>query len=191
MNGEPWGVLQVVANHEKKVAQHLTARSLEHYLPLYVERSRWTDRTVTLNRPLFPGYLFVRYSPQERLAVITTPGVFKLLGDGMRGTVDEAEINRIRQGLSSGCVLRPHPGITVGMRVRVRRGIFADAEGYVTELRGNCNVVLSLAAVERFFSLQVDRSDLEIIGKTGVGVPVPPGARQANARLQNRKILAG
>jgi hypothetical protein len=33
-----WRALQVVANHEKRVVQHLTARSLEHYLPLYSQK---------------------------------------------------------------------------------------------------------------------------------------------------------
>ena len=30
----------------KRVAQHLIVRSVEHYLPLYAERVKWTDRTV-------------------------------------------------------------------------------------------------------------------------------------------------
>ena len=78
----PWHVLHVAANHEKRVAQHLTVRSLEHYLPLYTVRSKWTDRVVNLERPLFAGYVFVRYSPQARLAVVSTPGVLRLLLSG-------------------------------------------------------------------------------------------------------------
>jgi len=30
----PWHVLHVIANHEKRVAQHLDVRAVEHYLPL-------------------------------------------------------------------------------------------------------------------------------------------------------------
>lgn len=73
MKNEPWRVLQVIANHEKKVARQLDVRSLEHYLPLYTDRSRWTDRTVTLQRPLFPGYVFVRFPLEARLTVLSTP----------------------------------------------------------------------------------------------------------------------
>ena len=113
MPDEPWGVLQVVANHEKKVARQLAVRSLEHYLPLYTERSRWTDRTVVLERPLFPGYVFVRYSPSARISVLSAPGVLKLLGDSKTGMVNCAEIDRIREALASGYVLKPHPGVSV------------------------------------------------------------------------------
>ena len=66
MHESRWCVLYVITNHEKRVAQHLTARSLEHYLPLYTERSRWTDRVVSLERPLFAGYVFVRFAPEAR-----------------------------------------------------------------------------------------------------------------------------
>ncbi|MDE3199566.1 MAG: hypothetical protein KGN79_01495 [Acidobacteriota bacterium] len=167
MNDAPWAVVQVVANHEKKVAQHLAVRSLEHYLPLYAERSRWTDRTVTLERPLFPGYIFVRYSPGERVSVLSTPGIFRVLGnpraDLHSGMVNDEEVARIREGLNGGCILRPHPQVAVGTRVRVRQGVFQDVEGLVTELRGKCNVVLTLANVERFFSLQVDLNDIEVL----------------------------
>jgi hypothetical protein len=31
MNGSPWNVLHVISNHERRVAQHLVVRSIEHY----------------------------------------------------------------------------------------------------------------------------------------------------------------
>jgi hypothetical protein len=42
MESRPWQVLHVLANHEKRVAQHLVVRSVEHYLPFYTERVKWT-----------------------------------------------------------------------------------------------------------------------------------------------------
>ena len=161
-----WHVLQVIANHEKRVALHLSIRSLEHYLPLYTDRSRWSDRTVTLERPLFPGYVFVHFSPETRLPVITTPGVLKLLGNKGVGIVDCGEIDRIREALTKGYVLRPHPGISVGTRVRVCSGIFAGQEGIVSELRRHCSVVIGLSAVEQYFSLEAEIRDIEVLGKT-------------------------
>lgn len=159
----PWHVLHIFANHEKKVAQHLAVRSLEHYLPLYTERSRWSDRYVTLERPLFVGYVFVRYSPQTRLALISTPGVIRLLGDSTSAVVWPEEIERIREGLASGCLLRPHFDLPVGTPVRVRGGIFEGAEGVVAEIRQRCKVVMTLSAVKQCFSLEIDRDEIEVI----------------------------
>jgi transcription antitermination factor NusG len=166
MHVSPWHVLHVIANHEKRVAQHLTVRGLEHYLPLYTERSHWTDRTVVLERPLFVGYVFVRHSPQTRLSLISTPGVIRLLGDGENETVNAGEIARIRRGLASGCLLRPHPSVDVGTLVRVRSGIFDGVEGVVTEFRRSCRVVIALAAIRQCFSIEVDLQDIEVLRKT-------------------------
>lgn len=162
MGHSPWHVLQVSVNQERKTALHLTIRATEHYLPLYTERSRWSDRTVVLERPLFSGYMFARFPPQARISVISTPGVIRILGSGLADTVSDEELDRIRAGLASGYLLRPHPNLTVGTRVRVRSGVFDGVEGVVTELRQRCRVVIEMSAVRQSFSLEVDREDIEI-----------------------------
>ncbi|MFZ1941604.1 MAG: transcription termination/antitermination NusG family protein [Terracidiphilus sp.] len=167
--GSPWYVLHVVANHEKRVAQHLTVRSLEHYLPLYTERSQWTDRIVALERPLFVGYVFVRFEPGARSSVISTPGVLRLLGENDGDSVSEIEVGRIREGLASGCLLRPHPNVALGSLVRVLKGVFQGAAGVVTEFRRQCKVVMTLSATKQCFSLEVDLADLEVIRRPAVG----------------------
>ena len=55
-----WWALYTRHQHEKAVAEMLSAKDLEVFLPLYESRRRWKDRCKTLSLPLFPGYLFVR-----------------------------------------------------------------------------------------------------------------------------------
>lgn len=169
MQGSPWQVLHVLSNHEKRVAQHLGIRSVEHYLPLYSERVKWTDRTVVAERPLFSGYVFVRFTAQCRLSVISTPGVLRLLGNEEGTMVGDEELAKIRLGLANGLALRPHPAITVGTRVRVRDGVFAGVEGVVSELRKQCRVVITLSATRQCFSLELGADDLTVLSK-----PTPP-----------------
>jgi len=165
MQSSSWHVLHVLSNHEKRVAQHLVVRSVEHYLPLYSERVRWTDRTVVAERPLFSGYVFVRFTPNDRISVISTPGVLRVLGDQSCDMVRDDELAQIRTGLASGLPLRPYLGVTVGTKVRVRHGVFAGVEGVVTELRKQCRVILTLAAVRQSFSLEAGLDELDILSK--------------------------
>ena len=165
MHSGSWHVLHVLSNHEKRVAQHLEVRSLEHYLPLYSQRVRWTDRTVVSERPLFSGYVFVRFAPQSRISVISTPGVLRLLGDHDSDLVRDEDLAKIRSGLAIGMPLRPHSGIAVGTRVRVCSGVFEGVEGNVTELRKQCRVIITLAAVQQSFSLEVGIDDLIVLKK--------------------------
>lgn len=163
MQGRPWQVLHVRSNFEKRVTAHLAIRSVEHYLPLYRERVRWSDRTVTTERPLFTGYIFARFPPEARITVISTPGVVYTLGDSEGSLVSCAELDNIRMGLASGLLLRPHPNLNVGTRVRIRRGIFQGVEGIVTEFRQQCKVVIALAALRQSFSTVVDITDIEAL----------------------------
>ena len=180
---QPWCVLHVVANHEKRVAQHLTVRSVEQYLPVYRERSRWTDRSVELERPLFAGYVFTRFSARQRLSVISIPGVLHLLGTSAADTVSCEELDRIRQALVRGYILRPHPWLEVGTEVRVRSGVFEGVKGVITELRQECRVVIALSAVQQCFSLEIAADQLELVrtlprpvGVQPVTSPVPAHA---------------
>ncbi len=172
MNSSPWHVLHVRSNYEKRVAQSLAVRSVEHFLPLYSERVKWTDRTVVAERPLFPGYVFARLSAQTKSSVIFTPGVCRLLGDDERDMVSCEELDKIRTGLASGLILRPHPCVTLGMRVKVRDGVFEGIEGMVTELRHQCKVIIALEAVRQYFSLEVDMSDLVVLDESGARPPM-------------------
>lgn len=161
----PWHVLHVRSNFERRVAKHLTARAVEHYLPLYRERVKWTDRAVITERPLFSGYVFARFSLESRIAAISVPGVVRSLGDDEGHLVRYAELEKIRQGLASGLLLRPHPTVSIGARVRIRGGIFEGMEGLVTEFRQQCKVVIALAAVQQCFSLEVELRDIEVMKK--------------------------
>ena len=163
MTSDMWNVLHVVANHEKRVAQHLAVRSLEHYLPLFEESSRWTDRTVRLQRPLFPGYVFVRLAPESKLLALTAPGALRLLGDDRMGMLSFTEVERIRIALAEGYPLRPHPAIVCGTPVRVTSGIFAGVDGVITELRRHCRVVIAVSAIGRCYSLEIRLEDLEVL----------------------------
>jgi hypothetical protein len=47
----------------------------------------------------------------------------------------------------------------------VRDGVFAGAEGVVTEFRHQCRVIITLSAVRQCFSLEVALDDLEVLNK--------------------------
>ena len=190
MQSDPWHVLHVATNHEKLVVQHLAVRSVEHYLPLYTERAKWTDRIVVAERPLFPGYLFVRFVPQGRRSVISTPGVIRVLGDEERDMVSCAELEQIRGGLASGSLLRPHVRVTVGTHVRVRTGVFTGVEGLVTEFRRQPKVIITLAAVSQCFSLEVELGDIEVVKGAAAKPGLQPSPHAASSTQQTRHVLS-
>src|ERR1700739_4740861 len=92
-----WYATYTCANHEKRVREQLEQRSVESFLPLYETVHRWKDRRVRLQLPLFPGYLFVRIAPVDRLRVLQVPGVVRLVGfNGQLTALPDGEIEALK-----------------------------------------------------------------------------------------------
>ena len=156
-----WYVAYTSANHEKRVAQQLTWRSVEHFLPVYESVRRWKDRRVPLQLPLFPGYVFVRLALRDRLRVLAVPGVARLVGFDGRPTVVPAEdIEAIRACLEGKRDVQPHPYVQCGQRVRVLRGPLAGFSGIVLRQRNRTRFVVSFDVLERSVSVELEGTEL-------------------------------
>src|SRR5882724_10943079 len=95
-----WYAAYTSANHEKRVAEQLGVRLVEHFLPVYESVRRWKDRRMKLELPLFPGYIFVRLALCDRLQVLQVPGVAKLVGfNGTPTALPQEEIDALKKGL--------------------------------------------------------------------------------------------
>ena len=155
------------ANHEKHVAARLHARTIEHFLPLYTSVRRWKDRRVTLDLPLFPGYVFVRLALTDRLRVVQIPSVVRLVSfNGMPAPLSDTEMEVMRSGLSKGLHAEPHPFLTVGRRVRITEGPFAGLEGVLTRKKNNLRVVVSIDLIQRSIAIEIETTELKaVVGK--------------------------
>jgi transcription antitermination factor NusG len=159
-----WYAAYTSANHEKRVAEQLGLRSVEHFLPLYASVRRWKNGCVKLQRPLFPGYVFVRMALRERLRVQQIPGVARLVGfNGMLAALPDEEIEALRTSLGSGMQGVPHPYLAAGRRVRVTNGPMAGVQGVLRRRKGKARLVVSLELIKRAMAVEIDEADVETI----------------------------
>ena len=168
-----WYAAYTSANHEKRVAEQLGVRSVEHFVPLYESVRRWKDRKVRLQLPLFPGYVFVRLALRDRLRALQVPGVARLVGfNGLPCALPDSEIEALKAGLAGGVRAEPHPYLTVGRRVRVKAGPLAGMEGVLARKKNGARFVISLDLIMRSVAVVVDALELE---------PCPSGDRHTTA----------
>jgi transcription antitermination factor NusG len=157
-----WYALYTCANHEKKVAREVSRRGVESFLPLYQTTRRWSDRRVQIEMPLFPGYVFVHLALCDRLKVLQVPGVVRLVGfGGLPTALPHEQLNALRAGLN-GVRAEPHPFLTVGKRVRIKRGPLAGMSGILLRRKGCLRVVLSIDLIMRSVMVDVDVADIEV-----------------------------
>ena len=161
-----WYALYTCPRHEKCVAQQIEQREISCFLPLYRSVRRWKDRRKELELALFPGYVFVRLALQDRLRVLQLPSAVRLVSfSGQPAVLPEAEIEGLRERLSRGGSVEPHPYLRVGRRVRVCGGPMQGLEGIIVRRKDRCRVVFSLDLIMRSMAVEVDESDVEPVAE--------------------------
>ena len=161
-----WYVLFVRSNQEKRVAQHLLSRTIEHFLPVYESVRQWKDRKVRLLSPLFPGYVFVRLPLADRLKALIVPNVVNLVGTkNAPAVISEEELEWIKRGTTYGKA-EPHPYIKAGDPVVIKVGPMAGMEGIFVQVQNNTRVLIRLDSIARAFAVEVDRNWVEATAPT-------------------------
>ena len=151
--------MRVKSNFERIASVHLRERGYHEFLPTYRIQKRWSDRIKVVEKPLFPGYVFCSFDPHLRLRVITTPGVLHIVGIGREPVpINQPEIEAVWMMLRSGLPVRPSPFLQVGQRVMVERGPLVGVEGTVTQLKGDCRLIVSISLLQRSIAAEIDRS---------------------------------
>jgi len=157
-----WYAAYTCAQHEKSVAKQLEVRSIECFLPLYEKMSRWKDRRMKVQLPLFAGYVFVRLSSEDKLRALQVPGMVRVVGfNGHPTPLPDDEMEALRDGLSVLIRAEPCPYVQVGRRVRVVSGPLAGLEGTLLKKKSGLRFVVSLHLIQRSVTVEVQSADLE------------------------------
>ena len=164
--GMLWYALHVRTRFEKVVARNLRGKGYEEFLPLYRRISRWSDRTKEIELPLFPGYVFCKFNPNNRLPVLMVPGVNTVVSAGKNFVpVKESDLDGVRAVLKSNSYFEPWPFLEAGQRVRVEHGPFAGTEGIVITFKNTWRLVISVNILRRSVAVEIDRDCLEPLPK--------------------------
>ena len=126
-----WYVLHVKPRTEKKTAAYLVRYGYFCHLPLYTRTYRKQRRKVRVEMPLFPGYVFTRLLPEERIRMLQTNLIVRtILIERPRETVHQ--LRQIRRAARSDSELRRLSStFRAGDRVRVMSGPLTGTDGYV------------------------------------------------------------
>ena len=165
-----WYAVQTRSNFEKRVATELTCKGLESYCPVFYEDHAWSDRTKTVARPLFPGYVFSRFQDggNTRRAIVQSPGAVRIVGAGQDlSPIPDEEIEAIRKMLAGGRACAPHCYMQEGDVVRVRRGPLRDLEGILIKIKNQARLILSVTLLSRSVATEVSLTDVEVIRVSG------------------------
>jgi transcription antitermination factor NusG len=157
-----WYAIHTRSRHEKMVRDQFEAKGIIHLLPLHRKRSRWKDRVKTIEVPLFAGYIFGHFALQDKLQVLTTVGVVRLVGiNGTPLPVPEDQIDAVRTMFEQRLPYDPHPYLTEGMRVRVKSGPLVGTEGVLVSKKRHYRLVISVDLIQKSVAVDIDSAHVE------------------------------
>ena len=160
----PWYAIYTRHQHEKIVAQILTSKGFDTFLPLYSAVHNWKDRTKALSLPLFPCYVFLKGGIERRLQIVTTPGIYGLVSSaGQPAAIPDVEIEAIRRVLESGTRVEAHPYLKCGNRVRVKCGPLSGIEGILVRKKNISRLVLSVEILGTAAAIEVAAFQVEAV----------------------------
>ncbi len=157
-----WWVVHTRSRQEKALAVDLDRIGIDCFLPLITVRRRYGGRTIRLQIPLFPSYLFMCGTEEHRYATLMTHRAAAVIHVADQTRLKH-ELGQIMRVTANDEPVDLYPGLRCGRRCRVITGSLTGLEGVVLQRRGTCRVYVGVEALGQSAELEIDPSRLEVI----------------------------
>jgi len=156
-----WYACRTRARAEKQVDRVLAAAGIDSYVPVIERLRQWSDRSKRVTFPLFPGYVFARFSLSALPQIVRTPNLIEVVRvNGYPTPLRDAEIEAVRSLVAGAHHAGVEPSVqdylVRGQEVRVVHGPFDGLRGILTEVRGRTRIVVRLEAIRQAVSVEMD-----------------------------------
>lgn len=145
---------------EKKVAAFCKLYGIPCFLPLRHCTRTVQRRRVTTKTPLFPGYLFVRMDEKQRLRMLETNLLVRVLVPS-RPRQMLRDLIMVRRALRANPTLETQPLLSKGRMVRIISGPFQGVEGRITRMASSVKVTLNVEMIGQAVAIIVESTQLE------------------------------
>jgi transcriptional antiterminator RfaH len=151
-------VVNVHPHREHFAIENLERQEYETYCPMMRKRVRHARKTKDVLRPLFPGYVFVRFiSDQQRWRpILSTYGVRTLVrfGDQL-SFIDDGFIGALRRREVEGAIVKPETPYQVGQSVKLTTGGFDGVVAQIINIDEKNRLTVLLDLLGRIVKVKV------------------------------------
>ena len=155
-----WYVLHVKPRTEKKVFDYLRIYGYFRHLPTYTKITKVQRRKVRRELPLFPGYVFTKLFPDERIRMLQT----NLIVHTITVPNPRQMVHQLRQisraGKCDSEMRSAHP-FRAGDYVRVKYGPLRGTEGYVKREGAHATLCLNVEILGAAVEISISPEDIE------------------------------
>jgi len=160
-----WFILQFKSNSHHLAAKNLTRQGFETFLPLHETTSRRTSRFINTSKPLFPGYMFIRFDEAESKwhKINSTYGVSRLVTfNSILKPIPTIFVDHLKKRYDFSGKLIPIKKLKKGDEVTVLKGPFANFIATVEKYEADQRIWILMDLMGRKTKIQTPSDNLTL-----------------------------
>jgi transcriptional antiterminator RfaH len=160
-----WFILQFKSNSHRLAVKNLNRQRFETFLPLHETTSRRTSRFIDTTKPLFPGYMFIRFDKAESEwhKINSTYGVSRLITfNSILKSIPTTFVDSLMMRYDLPGKLLPIKKLKKGDHVTVLKGPFANFIATVEKYEADQRIWILMDLMGRETKIQTPSDNLTI-----------------------------
>ena len=160
-----WFILQFKSNSHHIAVKNLNRQGFETFLPLHNTTSRRTSRFINTSKPLFPGYMFIKFDRAEFEwhKINSTYGVSRLITfNSILKSIPTILVNHLMKRYDSSGKLLPMQKLKKGDHVTVLKGPFANFIATVEKYEADQRIWILMDLMGRKTKIQTPSDNLTL-----------------------------
>ena len=160
-----WFILQFKSNSHHQAAKNLNRQGFETFLPLHDITSRRLSRFINTSKPLFPGYMFIRFdrAESEWHKINSTYGVSRLITfNSILKSIPTRFVNSLMERYDLSGKLLPIKKLKKGDQVTVLNGPFANFIATVEKYEADHRIWILIDLMGRETKIQTPSNAIKL-----------------------------
>ena len=160
-----WFILQFKSNSHHQAAKNLNQQGFETFLPLYDNTSRRLSRFISTSKPLFPGYMFIRFDRAESnwYKINSTYGVSRLVtSNSILKSIPTRFVDSLMKRYDLSGKLIPVEKLKKGDQVKLLKGPFANFVATVETYEDDQRIWVLMDLMGRKSKIQTEAESLQL-----------------------------
>jgi transcriptional antiterminator RfaH len=160
-----WFILQFKPNAHHIANKNLNQQGFETFLPLHDTTSRKLSRFINTSKPLFPGYMFIRFNRAESKwhKINNTYGVSRLITfNSILKSIPTSFVDNLMKRYDLSGKLLPIQKLKKGDQVELLKGPFANFAATVEKYEDDQRIWVLMDLMGRKSKIQTEAESLQL-----------------------------
>ena len=160
-----WFILQFKSNSHHQASKNLNRQGFETFLPLHDTTSRKLSRFISTAKPLFPGYMFVKFDRAESdwHKINNTYGVSCLITfNSILKSIPTIFVDSLIKRYDLSGKLLPIQKLKKGDQVKLLKGPFANFAATIEKYEDDQRIWVLIDLMGRKSKLQTETESLQL-----------------------------